>query len=216
MTDCSQSPASYPDPGAIPAGVRLPTRAEKEKLLGQRGLIVWIYGLSGSGKSTLAGRLTARLHEERCLTMQLDGDRLRAGLCCGLGYTDEGRTENLRRAAEVARLAMDCGLVVICSFITPRNEMRRMIRDIVGQERLLEVLLQCPYEVCSARDTKGLYAQAENNQLPHFTGRDSLFELPETSPDLVLPTAASSIEECSERLWQQVQSRISQPRPVLQ
>ncbi len=186
----------------------LVTLEQKELLLGQRGLIVWLFGLSGAGKSTLSDRLARHLHDSGRFAIQLDGDVLRQGLCRGLGFTDEGRMENLRRAAETARLVMQSGVIVVCSFITPLNSMRQMIESITGGERLLTVHVHCPYEVCAQRDPKGLYAQAASNQRPNFTGRDSAFEAPDSPPGLTLNTSSLSVDECSRLLWDSVLPRI--------
>ncbi len=185
------------------------TRADKEGLLGQRGLVVWLYGLSGAGKSTLANELADALHRAGRLTLHLDGDVLRKGLNRGLGFTEQDRMENLRRAAEVARLALENGSVVLCSFITPLNTMRRMVRDIIPGKDLLEVYVRCSYSTCAARDVKGLYAKAKANTLANFTGKDSAFEEPDSPPALLLDTDHWDVSECTRRLLDVVLGRVA-------
>jgi adenylyl-sulfate kinase len=153
----------------------------KNDILRQRGLAVWFSGLSGSGKSTLASCLEKRFTEHRRFAINLDGDELRMGLNRGLGFSDADRTENLRRAAEIAKLLTRNGVIVLCSFITPKNAMRQMIREIVPCPLLLEVYLKCPYSICEQRDIKALYTRARNQTLTDFSGLSSAFEESDTS-----------------------------------
>lgn len=168
---------------------RMLPRAAKEELLGQSGAVIWMYGLSGSGKSTLANRLERELQAAGRLVKVLDGDNVRTGLNRNLGFSDEDRLENIRRVAEVAKLFADCGVVVIASFITPNNELRRLARGIIGDDDLLEVYVRASYETCAERDPKGLYAKVKAGEVKQFTGRDSGFEEPDR-PDLVIDTEA--------------------------
>lgn len=185
------------------------TRADKERLLGQHGLVVWLYGLSGAGKSTLANELAGALHRAGRLALNLDGDVLRNGLNRGLGFTEQDRMENLRRAAEVACLALETGSVVLCSFITPLNTMRRMVRDIIPANDLLDVYVRCSYSTCAARDVKGLYAKAKANALANFTGKDSAFEEPDAPPALLLDTDQWDVADCTRRLVEAVLARVT-------
>lgn len=185
------------------------TRADRERFLSHRGIVVWLYGLSGAGKSTLADEVAKLLHQSGHLTLHLDGDILRQGLNSGLGFTEADRMENLRRAAEVARLFVESGAIVLCSFITPRNTMRRMVRDIIQEKDLLEVYVRCAYDTCATRDVKGLYAKAHANTLAHFTGKDSAFEEPDVPPSLVLDTDALSIVECTRLIHELVVGRVA-------
>jgi adenylylsulfate kinase len=178
---------------------RMLPRSAKEDLLGQSGAVIWMYGLSGSGKSTLANLLERRLHEQGRLVKVLDGDNIRTGLNRNLGFSDEDRLENIRRVAEVAKLFADCGIIAITSFITPRNDLRRLAREVIGDRDLLEVYVKASFETCAARDPKGLYAKAAAGEVKQFTGKDSAFEEPE-SPDLILDTEAESEAECLEGL----------------
>ena len=175
-------------------------REAKEALLNQRGLVVWLYGLSGSGKSTLATALERRLHEEGVFTQVLDGDNIRTGLNKNLGFSDEDRSENIRRIAEVAKLFATAGVVTITSFICPRNELRTLAREIIGQADFLEVYVECSFETCEQRDVKGLYAKAKAGKIKNFTGRDSSFEEPDNA-DLVIDTDAEDLEASLERLY---------------
>ena len=186
-------------------------REAKEALLNQRGLVVWLYGLSGSGKSTLATALERRLHEEGVFTQVLDGDNIRTGLNNNLGFSDEDRSENIRRIAEVAKLFAMAGLVTITSFICPRNELRTLAREIVGQADFLEVYVECSFETCEQRDVKGLYAKAKAGQVQNFTGMDSSFEAPEPrdAADLILNTDNQAEGESLEQLYQAVRPRVA-------
>lgn len=192
-----------------PEFARMLKRADKERLLGQRGVVLWMYGLSGSGKSTLANALERRLHAEGRLTQILDGDNIRAGLNRNLGFSDEDRAENIRRIAEVAKLFLHAGVVTLASFITPRRELRAAARGIVGAEDFVEVHIHAPYRVCAARDPKGLYARAEKGGVAQFTGKDSAFEEPAPEDGaIVVDTAAADPEACAEQLHALLAPRI--------
>ncbi len=178
-------------------------KVEKEILLKQHGHIIWLYGLSGSGKSTLALALEKRLKAEGYLTQILDGDNIRSGLNCNLSFSDEDREENIRRIAEVAKLFLNAGIVTLTAFITPRNKFRDMAKKIIGADNFSEVYVKCPFDICAARDVKGLYAKAESGQIKEFTGKDSVFEEPIKS-DLTIDTSEYSLEECVETLYTQI------------
>ena len=186
-------------------------REAKEALLNQRGLVVWLYGLSGSGKSTLATALERRLHEEGVFTQVLDGDNIRTGLNNNLGFSDEDRSENIRRIAEVAKLFASAGVVTITSFICPRNELRTLAREIVGKADFFEVYVECSFETCEQRDVKGLYAKAKAGQVQNFTGRDSSFEAPEPrdAADLILNTDNQAEGESLDQLYHAVRPRVA-------
>jgi adenylylsulfate kinase len=154
---------------------------EKEILVGHKGIVIWMTGLSGSGKSTLAYSLEKKLFEEDVLTKVLDGDVLRDGLNAGLGFTDADRTENTRRTAEMAKQLSGCGIVVICSLITPTNDMRRLAEEIIGQENFILYHISTPLEVCEKRDVKGHYKKARTGEILHFTGISDVFEAPDSA-----------------------------------
>lgn len=161
--------------------------------------VIWLYGLSGAGKSTLAAALAAELDQRGIPHLLLDGDALRAGLSADLDFTPAGRCENIRRAAELARLACAQGITVIAALITPTRELRALARQIVQPLPFTEVFLDCDYATAARRDVKGLYAQAAAGHLLHFTGHSAPFEPPE-HPDLRLDTATQSLEECLRRM----------------
>jgi len=179
---------------------------DKEKLIKQKSLVVWILGLSGSGKSTLARGLENALFEKGYLTQLLDGDNLRSGINNNLSFSDEDRFENIRRAAEVSTLFADCGIITICSLISPTQEIRDMAKSII-EEKYFEVFVNCPIEVCESRDVKGLYKKARAGEIKNFTGIDSPFEQPK-NPDLEIKTHEHSIEECHNQLLENIIQKI--------
>ncbi len=183
-------------------------REDKEKLLNQRGIVLWMTGLSGSGKSTLARGLEKRLHSNGNLSKLLDGDNLRVGLNNNLGFSNEDRSENIRRVAEVAKLFCDCGVITICSFISPTNEIRSNAKEIIGTEQFLEVYVNTSLEECERRDVKGLYEKARAGEIKGFTGIDSPFEAPENA-DIEIKTTNLSIEESLDLLYQEVLKKIT-------
>lgn len=173
---------------------RMLTRADKEQLLHQHGVMLWFTGLSGSGKSTVAIALERALHQRGLLCRILDGDNIRSGINANLGFTAEDRRENIRRIAEVAKLFVDTGIITIAAFISPTEEMRRMARDIVGADDFKEIYVSTPLEECERRDVKGLYARARRGEVKNFTGISAPFEAPE-NPALSLDTSRLSLEE---------------------
>lgn len=150
----------------------------RAQIKGQQPKVIWFTGLSGSGKSTLANALDQALHARGLHTYVLDGDNLRQGLSKDLGFSDEARVENIRRAAEVARLIMDAGLIVITAFISPFRAERQMARELIGQDAFIEVFMDTPLAVCEQRDPKGLYKKARAGLLRKMTGIDSPYEPP--------------------------------------
>ena len=184
---------------------RMLGRDAKEAGLKQRGHVFWFYGLSGSGKSTLAIALERELAVQGYVTKILDGDNIRSRLNSDLGFSDEDRLENIRRIAEVARLFLDAGIIVITSFITPNRALRDHAQSIVGAEDMTPVYIEASYETCAERDVKGLYAKAATGDVKHFTGKDSSFEPPtEDASDWIISTdnqdEAKSLEELLERV----------------
>jgi adenylyl-sulfate kinase len=180
--------------------------SQHARLLGHEPVTLWLTGLSGSGKSTLASALELRLTEGGHACYRLDGDNLRHGLNRDLGFSPEDRRENIRRAAEVARLMNDAGLVVVTAFISPYREDRVVAREIIGAGRFVEVYLSASLATCEARDPKGLYARARRGELAGFTGIDAPYEAPQAA-DIVIDTGAVSVEEATQRLLAETQSR---------
>jgi adenylylsulfate kinase len=176
-----------------------------------RGHVFWLFGLSGAGKSTLADRLCHELRSRGTSVLALDGDALRSGLCRGLGFSDEDRAENLRRAAESANLAVRSGLCVIASFITPRESHRQIVTAIIAPAELSLIYVSAPLEVCRARDVKGLYAGARTGAVPQMTGVSSAFEPPRQA-DLEVPTGAESVETSVARLVAFATARLADRR----
>ncbi len=170
------------------------TRADKENLLKQRGLMVWFTGLSGSGKSTIAIALERELHRRGLLCRILDGDNIRSGINNNLGFSEADRIENIRRIAEVGKLFVDTGIITLAAFISPNNSLRKMAADIIGKDDFVEVYVSTPIEVCERRDVKGLYARARRGEIKDFTGVSAPFEAPE-HPDLSLDTSVLSLDE---------------------
>ncbi|MCR9155265.1 MAG: adenylyl-sulfate kinase [Bacteroidetes bacterium] len=167
---------------------------DRARLNGHQGKTIWFVGLSGSGKSTLASELERKLHEQGKRTYILDGDNIRAGLNADLDFSDEARKENIRRISEVAKLMVDAGLIVLTAFITPFEEERRRVKELIGESNYIEVFVNCPLEECEKRDVKGLYAKARRGEISNFTGISSPFEEPE-SPHIKIPTHQMSVEE---------------------
>jgi len=173
--------------------------ADRERLLGQTGRVLWFTGLSGSGKSTLANATEAALHVAGRATFLLDGDNVRLGLNRDLGFSAQDRTENIRRIAEVAKLMADAGLVVLTAFVSPYAADRAAARAVVGEDRLVEIFVDTPLEECERRDPKGLYAEARAGQISDFTGISAPFEAPE-APHIHLRTAQRTVAECVDQI----------------
>lgn len=187
------------DNNIYPIFDRMLTRADKERLLGQRGVMLWFTGLSGSGKSTLAIALERALQERGKLCRILDGDNIRTGINNNLGFSDEDRTENIRRIAEVAKLFVDTGIITLAAFISPTERMRQMARTIIGDADFKEIYVSTPVEECERRDVKGLYAKARAGLVKNFTGISAPFEAP-AAPALTLDTSRLDIAESVRRL----------------
>lgn len=161
----------------------------------QQPRCIWFTGLSGSGKSTLANLLEQHLHAQGCHTYLLDGDNVRHGLNRDLGFTEADRVENIRRIAEVAKLMVDAGLIVLASFISPFRAERQLARSLFEEGEFVEVYVDTDLAECERRDIKGLYAKARRGELKNFTGIDSPYEVPE-HPELVVNTQHQTPEEC--------------------
>lgn len=174
---------------------KMMTREDKERLLHQRGMMVWFTGLSGSGKSTVAMGVERELHARGILCRILDGDNIRAGINGNLGFSPEDRKENIRRIAEIGRLFVHTGVVTLACFVSPTREVRDMARGIIGADDFLEIYVSTPIEECERRDVKGLYARARRGEVKDFTGISAPFEAPE-HPDMEIDTSRLTLEEC--------------------
>ncbi len=177
-------------------------RELREAQIGQKAKTIWLTGLSGAGKSTIANALEKKLFSMGKHTMLLDGDNVRMGLNKNLGFTESDRIENIRRIAEVAKLMNDAGLIVITAFISPTRLDRRNAREIIGED-FVEVYVNTPLAVCEERDVKGLYKKARRGEIAHFTGITSEYEAPER-PQISLDTSVLSVDECVNRIMEQV------------
>lgn len=182
------------------------TRDDREQQNGHKGKVIWFTGLSGSGKSTIANALEKELHAQGKRTYILDGDNIRQGLNKDLGFTDADRVENIRRVAEVAKLMMDAGLIVMTAFISPFRAERQMARDLIGEDNFIEVFVDTPLAVCEGRDPKGLYKKARSGQLPNMTGINSPYEPPAT-PDVRIDTTQTHNELILEKILRTVSSK---------
>lgn len=184
------------------------TRADKETLLKQKGMVIWLTGLSGSGKTTIAAAVERKLNGKGKLTQILDGDNIRAGINNNLSFSEEDRKENIRRIAEVAKLFKDCGIITICCFVSPTNEIRDQARKIVGKHDFVSVYISTPLEECERRDVKGLYAKARKGEIKDFTGVNAPFEIPEGS-DLEIDTSKLNLEQSVNKLYEFIIHKIS-------
>lgn len=187
---------------------RLLQTETKETLLKQRGAVIWLIGLSGSGKSTIAEHLEAKLYDKGLLTQVLDGDNIRSGLNNNLSFSDTDRLENIRRISEVAKLFANCGVVTLASFITPTEAIRQMAKEIIGEDKYIEVYISTSLEACEDRDVKGLYDKARQGIIKNFTGIDSVFETPQ-NPAIIIPTEGFAVEESVQKLYDFIIEKIS-------
>lgn len=176
-------------------------KEDRRKQNGHNSFVIWFTGLSGSGKSTLANAVASKLYHENVRNYVLDGDNIRHGLNKDLGFSEEDRTENIRRIGEVAKLFVDSGQVVLTAFISPFQADRKLVRDLLEEKEFIEVFVKCPIDTCEERDPKGLYAKARQGIIKDFTGINSPYEEPE-NPELVIETNKHSIEESVDIVFQ--------------
>ena len=187
---------------------RIYDRKVKEEILRQSAKVIWFTGLSGSGKTTLASNLEKELFFRRFFCQVLDGDNIRAGINNNLGFSKEDRLENIRRIAEVSKLMINTGIITICSFISPTDEIRGLAQNIIGANDFIEIFLNPPLEVCEQRDTKGLYKKARAGEIKDFTGISSPFEAPK-HPALEIDTSVTSIKDSVELIFNVIIDRIT-------
>ncbi len=169
-------------------------REDREKVLGQKGAVLWFTGLSACGKSTVANEVAYRLHQDGKLTYVLDGDNIRHGLNKNLGFSPEDREENIRRISEVANLFADAGVLALTAFISPYRKDRDFCRSLVGDGRFVEIFVKASIETCESRDPKGLYKKAKSGEIKEFTGISAPYEEP-LKPEIVLDSDNMTIEE---------------------
>jgi adenylylsulfate kinase len=182
-------------------------RNRRRFLVRQRPVVIWLTGLPGSGKTTLAESLNAAILKKGYFTKHFDGDEIRKGINNDLGYSDTDRMENVRRTAEISRLFLDSGLVIICSFISPTREIRQMAKKIIGRDRFIEVFVNSPLEICEKRDPKGMYKMARAGLLKNFTGIDAPYEIPK-EPDVEIRTDLWDIPSSTKYLVRKVLPKI--------
>lgn len=204
MYDDTQPPSTrsvniVPYRGAVSRGCR-------EALFGQKSAVLWFTGLPGSGKSTIAHAVEERLHGMGRLTYVFDGDNVRSGLCSDLGFEPQDRVENLRRIGEMVKLFLDAGIICLTAFISPREEDRERMKSLLNPGDFFEVYVRCPLSVCEERDVKGLYKKARAGEIANYTGISAPYDEP-LSPDLIVDSHQSSLEECVERVIELIRMR---------
>lgn len=182
------------------------SREDRERLHGHKGVVIWFTGLSASGKSTIARYLEKMLYNLGCSTYVFDGDNVRHGLCGDLGFSPEDREENIRRIGEMVNLYVDAGIIGIAAFISPYRKDRESIRELVGKDRFMEIYIECPVDVCAARDQKGIYEKARAGVIKEFTGISAPYEPPE-NPDLVIHSDQEDAMEASQRVLDLIKER---------
>ncbi|MQR84850.1 adenylyl-sulfate kinase [Bacillus megaterium] len=182
------------------------TKEERREQNNHHSFVLWFTGLSGSGKSTVANAVAKALFDKNIRNYVLDGDNVRFGLNKNLGFSAEDRTENIRRIGEVSKLFVDSGQVVLTAFISPFQEDRAQVREILEGNEFLEVYVECPLEECEKRDPKGLYKKARSGEIRNFTGIDSPYESP-ANPELTINTSTQSVEECVQTVIEYLANR---------
>ncbi|GAA0485406.1 adenylyl-sulfate kinase [Salinibacillus aidingensis] len=175
------------------------TKADREKLNGHKGAVLWFTGLSGSGKSTISVEVEKELHARGIHTYRLDGDNVRHGLNKNLGFSPDDRKENIRRIGEVSKLMVDAGLVTLTAFISPYREDRDNIRELLGDREFIEVFVKASVETCESRDPKGLYKKARAGEIKGFTGIDAPYEEP-VNPEITVDTDKQTLEESVQQI----------------
>jgi adenylylsulfate kinase len=194
---------------------RIKDRTAKEIYLKQKAKVIWFTGLSGSGKTTLASMLEKRLFELNYFCQILDGDNVRSGINKNLKFTEKDRMENIRRIAEVSKLFMNCGIILICAFISPTREMREMAKEIIGEDDFLEIFVDTPIEICEQRDPKGLYKKARAGEIKNFTGISSPFEVPD-KPFLVVDNTNPKMDDTVRFMTKKIIPEVRfDPTPIL-
>ncbi len=199
MTADMNQPFSAPEERNLTWHRGVVSRSDRQRLLGQKGCVLWLTGLSGSGKSTIAHALDAYLTRRKHLCYVLDGDNIRHGLNADLGFSPGDREENIRRVGEVARLFADAGVIAIAAFISPYRRDRNRVRDICNPGEFIEIHLDVPLNTCEERDPKKLYSKARAGEIQNFTGIDAPYEAPE-SAEIVLDTSQLAVAACVQQI----------------
>jgi adenylylsulfate kinase len=186
---------------------KIVSREAKEIRLKQKAKVIWFTGLSGSGKTTVSSALEKKLFEMGYFTQLLDGDNIRSGINNNLTFSDEDRTENIRRIAEMAKLIKNCGVIVLCAFISPTDDIRKMAKSIIGADDFIEVFIDTPIEVCEQRDVKGLYDKARKGLIKDFTGVSAPFEKAQDA-DVIIDTSTIPLPETVEKVFAVIKDKI--------
>ena len=182
-------------------------RSRRRFLVKQNPKAIWMTGLSGAGKTTLSENIQMELRKRGYFVKVFDGDIIRTGLCKDLSYSIEDRMENIRRIAELTKIFLDSGIIVICSFITPTKSMRDLARSIIGEDRFIEAYINAPIEICEQRDVKGLYEKARKGLIKNFTGIDSVFE-PPVKADIEVRTDLWSVDKTARYMLRRIIPKI--------
>ena len=182
-------------------------REDKEILLQQNAKVIWMTGLSGSGKTTIAKGVERYLHSKGIINQLLDGDNIRVGISNNLAFSNEDRVENIRRIAEVSKLFMNCGIVTLNCFVSPTIAIRKIAKDIIGEDNFIEVYINASVETCEGRDIKGLYKKARAGEIKDFTGISAPFEAPE-NPEIEINTSEFSIDDSVQKVLNYILSKI--------
>lgn len=186
------------------------SRQDRERRNGYRSITLWFTGLSGAGKSTIAHAVEKRLFDMEANVYAFDGDNVRHGLCGNLSFSQEDRTENIRRICEMTKLFMEAGTICLCAFITPSHEIQQQLRDAHEKDDFFLVHVDCPVEVCESRDVKGYYKLAREGVIKNYTGVSAPYDVPET-PDLYLDSDQLSLEECVNQTLAFIADKIALP-----
>ena len=181
---------------------------DRSRIKNQKPLVLWFTGLSGSGKSTIASSLNLLLAQNGFSSYMLDGDNIRLGINSDLDFSEEGRKENIRRIAEIAKLFADASEIVLCSFVSPFEEDRKQAKQVIGEDLFIEIFVNCPLEECEKRDVKGLYKMARTGEIPNFTGISSPYEEPK-NPTIEIKTDKLSIDESVQEIYTTIKDKIS-------
>ena len=182
-------------------------REDKEMLLQQNAKVIWMTGLSGSGKTTIAKGVERYLHSKGILNQLLDGDNIRVGISKNLNFSNEDRVENIRRIAEVSKLFMNCGIVTLNCFVSPTIAIRKIAKDIIGEDNFIEVYINASVETCEDRDIKGLYRKARAGEIKDFTGISAPFEAPKNA-DIEINTSELPIDDSVQKVLDHILPKI--------